>query len=204
MLRRELQHRTKNNLSLIIALLGREQRIATAEQDERAAGRLGALIQRVSAIAVAQDWLSLSGDDGQEIDLAVYLRVLVEKIQLTFGDSLQLKADLSQCILPFSKAVAAGLLVNELITNSAKHAYPEERGGLVRLVLRIDEEGREAVLTVSDEGQGIDVAAVAARVAEGGQGMTLVELLSKQLGGHVVHQMPEHGTRTTIRFACVT
>ena len=202
-LRRELQHRAKNNLSLIIALLGREQRLATAEHDNRTAERLGALMQRVTAIAVAQDWLAVSVADGQAVDLADYLRVLVGKLQLSLGDRLQLETDLSRCIMPFSKAVAAGLLVNELVTNSAKHAYPEECGGLVRLVLRVKEDGSEAALTVSDEGQGTDMAAVAARVAEGGQGLTLVELLSKQLGGDVVRETPEHGTRTTIRFPCV-
>jgi two-component sensor histidine kinase len=64
------------------------------------------------------------------------------------------EADLEGCVLPFGKAVPAGLVVDELVTNAAKHAYPEGEEGVVRVTLRTDEVRAEAALTVSDEGRG--------------------------------------------------
>jgi two-component sensor histidine kinase len=113
------------------------------------------------------------------------------------------EADLEGCVLPFDKAVAAGLVVNELVTNAAKHAYPEGEEGVVRVALRTDEVRAEAALTVSDEGRGTDPAMAAARRAGGGQGFELLRHLARQLGGEVEQGTPERGTSITVRFPLV-
>ncbi len=207
MLLRELQHRAKNNLALVAAMLARERRTASAEQDGRAAERLGRLMQRVTAIALAQD--RLSGAEGGAAaertgtDLAGYLRALLGSLELSLGGGVVFEADLESCVLPFDKAVAAGLAVNELVTNAAKHAYPEGEEGVVRVALRTDEVRAEAALTVSDEGRGTDPAAAAARRAGGGQGFELLRHLARQLGGDIEQGTPERGTSITVRFPLV-
>jgi two-component sensor histidine kinase/putative methionine-R-sulfoxide reductase with GAF domain len=209
---RELQHRGKNNLALVAAMLARERRAAAAEQDARAAERLSGLMQRVSAVALAQDRLSAAeggaaaGDDGgTDIDLAGYLRALLGGLGLSLAGRLVVEAELEPCVLPIDKAVAVGLVVNELVTNAAKHAYPEgEEGGVVRVALRRDEARAEAAVTVSDDGRGMDPAAAAeARRAGGGQGSDLLRHLARQLGAEVEHGTPERGTSVTVRFPLI-
>jgi two-component sensor histidine kinase len=126
MLLRALQHRAKNNLALVAAMLARERRTATAEQDAQTAERLARLMQRVTAIALAQDRLAgaVGGGsaDGTGTDLAGYLHALLGSLDLSLGGKAVFEADLECCVLSFDKAVAAGLAVNELVTNAAKHA----------------------------------------------------------------------------------
>jgi len=207
LLLRELQHRGKNNLALVAAMLARVRRAATAEQNARAAEWTGELMQRVSAIALAQDRLSITeggAQAGTDIELAGYLRALLGSLELSLGSRVTLEADLDACILPVDKAVAVGLVVNELVTNAVKHAYPEaEEGGLVRVGLRYEERRAEAAISVADEGRGMDAAAVAARRAGGGQGSDLLRHLARQLGGEIEHRRPERGTIVTLRFPCI-
>jgi two-component sensor histidine kinase/putative methionine-R-sulfoxide reductase with GAF domain len=207
MLLRELQHRAKNNLALVAAMLARERRTATAEQDARTAERVGRLMQRVTAIALAQDRLSGAEGggkgDGTGTDLAGYLHALLGSLDLSLGGKMVFEADLDSCVLPFDKAVAAGLVVNELVTNAAKHAYPEGEEGVVRVELHADKMRAEAALTVSDDGRGTDPATLAARRAGGGQGLELLRHLARQLGGDIEQGMPERGTSITIRFPLV-
>src|SRR5919112_1049412 len=117
MLLRELQHRAKNNLALVAAMLARERRTATAEQDTRAAERLGRLMQRVTAVALAQDRLAnvegAADGNGTDTDLSGYLRALLGSLELSLGGRVVFEADLESCVLPFDKAVAAGLGVDE-------------------------------------------------------------------------------------------
>jgi two-component sensor histidine kinase len=206
---RELQHRGKNNLALVAAMLARERRSATAEQNTRAGERLGELMQRVTAIALAQDRLSVTEGggigDGTATDLAGYLRALVGSLELSLEGRVAIEADLEACVLPFDKAVAVGLAVNELVTNAAKYAYPEaQAGGVVRVALIADEARAEVMLTVADEGQGMDPAQAAARrAAGGGQGSDLLRHLARQLGGEVEWGTPERGASVTLRFPLV-
>lgn len=165
-------------------------------------------MQRVTAIALAQDRLAaVEGGgvgDGTGTDLAGYLHALLGSLELSLGGRIVVEAELDPCTLPFDKAVAAGLVVNELVTNAAKYAYPEGEEGVVRVLLRTDEDRAEAALTVADEGRGIDPAAVAARRAGGGQGFELLRHLARQLGGEIEMGMPERGTSITIRLPLLT
>jgi two-component sensor histidine kinase/putative methionine-R-sulfoxide reductase with GAF domain len=203
---RELQHRAKNNLALVAAMLARTRRAATAEQNARAAEWMGQLMQQVTAIALAQDRLSaVEGGglgDGTTTDLAGYLRALLGSLGLSLGGRVVVEAELDACALPFDKAVAVGLVVNELVTNAAKYAYREGgEGGVVRVALGCDPSKAEASLSVSDEGQGMNQQAVeAAQRAGGGQGSDLLRHLARQLGGEIERGMPERGTSVTLRF----
>ncbi|MFH5923271.1 sensor histidine kinase [Roseomonas xinghualingensis] len=205
---RELQHRAKNNLALVVSMLGRERRTALAQQDTRAAGRLGTLMRRVTAIALAQDRLSAVEEggmgDGTGTDLAGYLQALLSSLELSLGGKVILDIDLEPCTLPFDKAVAAGLVVNELVTNAVKHAYPDGEEGVVRISLHTDEGLAEASLTVADDGRGTDASALTARRAGGGQGLELLRLLAQQLGGDIEHERQERGTSITLRFPLVS
>src|SRR3954451_6715057 len=102
MLLRELQHRAKNNLALVAAMLARERRTATAEQDARAAERLAQLMQRVTAVALAQDRLAnvegAADGNGTDTDLSGYLRALLGSLELSLGGRVVFEADLESCV----------------------------------------------------------------------------------------------------------
>jgi two-component sensor histidine kinase len=92
---------------------------------------------------------------------------------------IELEAD--QLELDIDQSMACGLIVNELVTNALKYAYPEERGGVIRVSLR-EHPGGERVLTVADDGPGL------AGAKKGGAptlGMSLVVTLARQLRGRV-------------------
>ena len=170
MLLRGLHHWAKNNLAPVATLLARERRTATAEHDTRAAERLA---QRVTAVALAQDRLSSvegkgkgkGNGDGTGTNLAGYLHGLLGSLDRSLRRRVVFEANPESCTLPIDKTVAAGLVVDELATNAAKHAYAEGEVSVVRIELRTDEVGAEATLTVSDEGRGVDSTTITTRRA---------------------------------------
>ena len=207
MLLKELQHRAKNNLQLVVSMLGRESR-ALKDEAPQVAERFRRVMERVSAVAIAHDRLSAgeeAHDPSTATDLAGYLRALCSSLELSLGDRLVIEADLEKCALSFDRAVAAGLVVNELVTNAAKYAYPDgHQGGVVRVELRTDHSRAEAMLTVSDDGRGLQTGEDALRPNRpGGQGLSLIKLLSRQLGGEVIKAAPERGTKTSVQFPLV-
>jgi PAS domain S-box-containing protein len=145
---RELQHRVKNNLQMITALIRLEARNAppgtpTAHFD-RLAGRIEALHLLYRA---------LSDADVQEIDLGVYLSEIASaamRAHATEGIRLNLKVDAYPVSL--NVAMPAGLIVNELLTNALKHAFVGRDGGTITLHSLADEKGCRVV--VADDGVG--------------------------------------------------
>ena len=207
MLLKELQHRAKNNLQLVVSMLGRESRVFKDEAP-LVAQRFRRVMERVSAVAIAHNRLSAgeaSDDPSTATDLAGYLRALCSSLELSLGDHLVIEADLEKCHLSFDRAVAVGLVVNELVTNAAKYAYPEgHQGGIVRVELRADQSRAEALLTVSDEGRGLQIVEGAPKTnRQSGQGLSLINLLTRQLGGEVFQAAPERGTQTSVQFPLV-
>ena len=186
---RELQHRVKNNLQTIVSFLALQQR-RTESPDARS--RLSSVMDRVHAIALAHDQLAAKGSGG-EVELGGYLRSLCANIDPRL-DGVSLEVDVSEgMLLPLDRAVPAGLIVNELVTNSVKYAF-EDSGGVIRIGFVTDPDRGEAHLSVEDNGKGIG------KSREGGLGLTLVSAFAKQLGGKVTREDVERGTRTVVCF----
>lgn len=188
-LRRELQHRTKNNLQTIISFVA-IQRSHTENEETRA--RLASVISRVHAIALAHDQLTLRGATG-EVEFGAYLRTLCANLdpqQPHLAFDLQVDDGI---LLTMDRAVPAGLIVNELVTNCLKYAF-DEGGGIVRVSFSVDPDHGEAHLTIEDNGRGIGAKRA------GGLGLTLVDAFARQLGGRISAEPVEKGTRTSICF----
>ena len=176
MLLREHEHRTRNNLSLIINLLNLQRRQASAPD---VASALDQAIARVQTIADAYNQLSHLSDDADEVDMALYLEVLLSNISSgLFSDRIYVDHDIAEITLPASKAVAVGLYLNEALTNCAKHAFPDEGEGKVRIVLRPQDQGWR--LTIIDDGVGRALPPAEARKKAGGLGSLLFEALATQ------------------------
>jgi two-component sensor histidine kinase len=96
-------------------------------------------------------------------------------------------------LLPTDRAIPIGLIVNELVTNAVKYAFPGESSGTVTVLLkRVPGELR---LTVADDGKGVDP-----RRADSGLGRLLVEGFAQQLGGQVARESGSRGTTVRLIF----
>lgn len=149
MLMRELQHRVKNNLQLITALIRLEARSA-AEGETVALARLAS---RIDALTVLYRTLSAE-NAGSEIDLGQYLSdVATSVMEVHAMPGVAIELDVGYCPLSINVAMPAGLLVNEMLTNALKYAFVGRGGGQLKLICKCD-NGRATVM-VSDDGVGL-------------------------------------------------
>ena len=153
MLLRELQHRVKNNLQLITALVRLEARSA-AEGEAVALARLASRIDALTAL-----YRILSAEEsGGLLDLGQYLSDIAAAVQQAHAvDGIEFDIQASYCPLSVNVAMPAGLLVNEMLTNALKYAFVGRSAGKVRLICK-QENGR-ATVVAGDDGVGLADAA---------------------------------------------
>ena len=187
MLMQELTHRVKNSLQSIASMVKIEARIHKSGEGKAALERVS---HRIDALGQLYAKLSKS-DTVEAVDAATYLddlcRDLVASVSKDGGASIVLKTDIESELLPTDQAIPMGLIVNELVTNALKYAFPSETKGTVMVTLkRVPGALR---LTVADDGKGIDITR-----ADSGLGGRLVEGFAQQLGGKVERESGSQGT----------
>jgi PAS domain S-box-containing protein len=187
MLLQEMTHRVKNSLQSIAAMVMIEARSHKSGEGKAALERVS---HRIDALGQLYSKLSKS-DAVETVDAATYLddlcRDLLASVNKEGGTSIVLKTDIESELLPTDEAIPIGLIVNELVTNALKYAFPSETRGTVMVTLkRVPGALR---LTVADDGKGVDI-----RRADSGLGGRLVEGFAQQLGGHVERESSSQGT----------
>jgi two-component sensor histidine kinase len=146
---RELQHRVKNNLQMITALIRLETRNAT-EPDRK---RFERLAGRVDALAILYNTLS-ADEQKDEVDLGVYLSQIASAVMSSHAvEGIRLDMKVDTYPVSINVAMPTGLVVNELLTNSLKHAFRGREGGTITLHSMSDGDGCR--VTVSDDGIGL-------------------------------------------------
>ncbi|MFK5880658.1 MAG: 7TM diverse intracellular signaling domain-containing protein [Sulfurospirillum sp.] len=144
---RELHHRVKNNLQLILSII-RLQRYDI--KDEEIVEQFKKLELRVKSVAKTHEMLCAS-EDIARVDMGEYVVELCEEIKNGFTrDNVEIRYDI-ELNLPLCKAVYLGLIINELVSNSIKHAF-DESGGVISVVLK--ESHQRYILSISDNGKG--------------------------------------------------
>ena len=193
---REIQHRVKNNLQMITALIRLEARNVPGGSTTRF-DRLAGRIESLQLL-----YRSLSDEDQyKEIDLGVYLSQIASAVMRSHaveGIRLDLKVD----AYPVSVNVAmpTGLVVNELLTNALKHAFVGRDGGTITLHSLVDGSGCRVV--VADDGIGLPEGAEWPK--RGKLGSLIVQSLRENAkAGLEVESAPGRGTRVTIVFTRV-
>lgn len=149
---RELHHRVKNNLQIVISLLNMQARRA---HEERTREALAAYRARIVSIALVHEQLYQSRDYAR-VPFSDYVERLSREVVVASGDQaarIDLAFELESLMLPIESAVPCGLILNELVTNAFRHAFPGGRQGTVRVVLRRDDD--TVRLAVADDGVGI-------------------------------------------------
>jgi len=191
---RELQHRVSNNLQMITALIRMEARSTPSGQKDI---RLDRLAGRVNALAMLYRTLSDSQSSGS-VDLGSYLSEIaaaVMKAHSTEGIRLSLKVD--SWIVSANVAMPTGLVVNEILTNSLKHAFAERDSGIISLECLVD--GDFCKVIVSDDGVGL--AKVHQWPKIGGLGALILRSLKENAKAKVeVASEPGKGMRVKISF----
>jgi PAS domain S-box-containing protein len=189
---KEINHRIKNNLQAVSSVL--ELGILKLD-DPLAASVIKDSQTRIYTMALVHERLYRS-DNPREVDLRPYVQELVRNIASTFnkeGSAIGLQMDIQELKLNSETAVSCGLIINELVTNVFKYAYPSGRMGTMTLRLGEQEEGLYS-LTVSDDGEGMP------SEREGGSmGLSLVESLARQLDGSF-EIASNGGTHVTVQF----
>jgi two-component sensor histidine kinase len=193
---RELQHRTQNDLTVVTSLLRMEARRAKRSETR---WRLETVGERVESLALIYRRLYQSGAT-HAVDLAVYLAELVKRRFLMHGhdadhdDPIKLDLRLVSVEVNHDRAVAVGLIVNELVTNSLKYAFPLRRGTVTVSLERI--EPGKARLLVADDGIGMP----AEKARRHGTGLELIPLLTKTAGGEFRSEERDTGTAGILTF----
>lgn len=192
----EVHHRVKNNLQVISSLLNLQ---ATHADDPRLRAALGESQSRVRAMALTHQLL-YERKDYSRIDLGEYLERLVQSLAGSYHevrDHVALTRVLPEKrqFVDFERAISCGLVVNELVTNAFKHAFPEGSGGEIRIELQAADH--ELVLIVADDGVGMPEDFDLANVRS--LGLQLVPLFVDQIGGRFAIE-PRPGVRFSMHF----
>jgi two-component sensor histidine kinase len=189
---REMQHRVKNNFQLILASITLQKRRFENADVHRV---LDHVANRINAISLAHDQLS-PREDTHSVEVASYLRALCASIEAQ-ADNVAIELEAHEIELGIDRAVPLGLILNEAVTNSIKHAFGTE-GGRVNVKLATGSRLGEARLTIADNGKGFQ-AAPSGR----GSGHKLIAALARQLGGDIEQTSSAEGTVTSIVFPVI-
>jgi PAS domain S-box-containing protein len=150
---REIHHRVKNNLYVISNLL--DLQADTLEQEEQR--NLFAESQnRIQTMALIHEQLYQS-NDLSEVNFANYIQNLVEKLSLSYQTKhcqVEIILDVQPVTLSLESAIPCGLLINELVTNSFKYAFPNSQYGAIKIELKLEQK-EQIFLKISDNGIGI-------------------------------------------------
>jgi two-component sensor histidine kinase len=198
---KEIHHRVKNNLQVIASLLYLQ---STRLDDAKTMQMFEESSNRVKSISLIheklyKEKLQPHGDQG-DVDFGEYVRDLTDALFVSYGVDrkiIRLVLDTTNASLSLDSAVPCGLIVNELVSNALKYAFPDGRSGEIRISLYKDIDGR-AILIVSDNGIGLPPEADLD--SSSSLGVRLVRMLAQQLGAEM--QM-SRGKGTEYKFKFV-
>lgn len=192
---RELQHRVKNNLQMITALIRMEARnVAEGESGDR----FDRLAGRINSLALLYDLLSGEGAD-DAVDLGVYISKVASSVMEAHAvEGIRLDLKIDTWPVSINVAMPTGLVVNELMTNALKHAFVGRDGGTITVSSLVDETGCRVV--VSDNGVGLPEGATWPQT--GKLGAVIAQSLKHNAkAGLRVRSAPNEGLRVEIFFA---
>ena len=190
---KEVHHRVKNNLQIIASLLSLQ---SNQIDDEETLALFANSEHRVRAMATIHERLYLS-QDLAKIDFGGYIEALVEGLIAGYKTSqnISLMTQVDDITLDLDQAIPCGLMINELVSNSLKYAFVDDRLGI--LEVRMSETADGYRLSVRDEGVGFP-ADIDFRKSPS-LGLQLINTLTHQLGGNI-DMKNEEGTEFIIEF----
>ncbi|MBN2657295.1 MAG: DUF3369 domain-containing protein [Spirochaetales bacterium] len=191
---KEIHHRVKNNLQIISSLLHMQ---SIGVSDPKLLEVLQESENRVQSMSLVHEKLYQS-DLMATIDFNEYLSSLAERLIHTYNVSseINLKIETDPLMLSINTAIPCGLIVNEILTNSIKYAFPEGRNGIISILMKVNDSA--VSLTISDDGIGLPANFDPSKAKS--LGTKLIRVLTDQIDGELIINS-ERGTTYTLNFS---
>jgi PAS domain S-box-containing protein len=174
----EIHHRVKNNLQIVHSLLDLQ---STRISDASVLEMLRDSQNRIRSMALIHQSLYLSSNFAR-VNIGNVMEALIPALLQSYSvdhNRIHYELDVADVLLPINLAIPCGLIINELISNALKHAFPGTRAGVIRVAIK-QQTGNKVLLSVSDDGIGIESNADLQQTNT--LGLQLVRLLADQLG----------------------
>lgn len=185
----EVDHRVKNNLQMVSSLILMQSRTIA---DPEVRDGLRAMLSRVEALSTVHRRLYQSSDVTR-FDVGDFVRDLATDLVHASGRNIALKFELEQTEIPAEQAAALALMVNEIVTNALKHAFPD--GGAGTITLRVSQSAGNLLVEITDDGIGHQ-----GEISGATFGQNLVRSIARQLKAIVEWSDGAPGTRVSIRM----
>lgn len=187
----EINHRVKNNISIIASLLNLQKH---KSKDEFHAALFDACRERILSMSFVHDQLYQS-DNYTEIDFGKYLDTLLVHLSSSFSNDQNIKIikNIERIPLDIKRAIPCGIVTNEIVTNSYKYAFRDRRDGIINV--DFGREGMMYYLRFKDDGPGINLSTMRAHST----GINIIRDLVDQLNGSVEIK-DNKGAQITIKF----
>jgi len=190
MLVKEVHHRVKNNLQIILSLINLDLRY----HPDDPMSVLNDTRSRLNYMSTLHEKLYTS-NDLDEVDIKEYLPDIARSLLLMYESEIPVKEDMDTCMIDLDLAVSLGLILTELINNTIKYAFSEGNEGTFFIKFRVT--GNQGVLDLYDDGKGLP---------EGfdfdsssGLGMTVIKSLTQQINGET-SIIPDKGSHFNFKF----
>ncbi|QES90080.1 histidine kinase dimerization/phosphoacceptor domain -containing protein [Rhizosphaericola mali] len=190
---KEVHHRVKNNLQIVISLLNSQLNFL---KDAEAIAAIKSSQQRMYAISLIHQLLYQDEKLGQ-VEICSYIKELVAHLKTTFDDHINIRFDLhcQHLLLDVVQAVPLGLILNEAVSNAVKYAFPNKTTGIIEISLQSLSE-KQYLLSVQDNGIGM-----ADNINYNSTlGMNLMHGLAGQLGGELNVENKHDGVLLRVNF----
>jgi|GEM_PF-1675931 len=194
---KEVHHRVKNNLQIISSILNLQ---SSTISDQQTLDLLKNSQDRIRSMSLIHELLYQT-KDFSTINFSEYIRSIATNLFQSYNQNklIDLSLELETVFLDLDSAIPCGLIINELITNSLKYAYPNNQKGAIKIGL--NQIGKKVILIIEDNGQGFPTR-IDFRETES-LGMQLVISLTDQIDGEI-ELNTSAGTKFTIQFNNVT
>ena len=191
---KEIHHRVKNNLQVISSLLDLQ---ASNIEDSRTVDMFRDSQNRVNSMGLIHERLYQASDLAR-IDFAEYIQDLANNLFYSYAgnsESIELRIQVESIYLDVDTGIPCGLIINELVSNCLKYAFPEGSSGTIDIALR--HEGDDMILSVCDDGVGLPPGMDYRKTSS--LGLKLVSTLTRQLKGKI-EVSSQNGSQFIIQF----
>ena len=196
LLLKEIDHRVKNNLQVISSLLNLQSKSTNNQQVHNA---LQKSKDRVQSMALIHEQMYQT-PNLVNIDFAEYLKMLTSSLlySCAANENISLKIKVKDVFLSIEQSTTCGLIVNEVVSNSLRYAFPAGEKGEIEIEIRTEKNGR-TIMNIQDNGIGLPTDIDLSNVQS--LGLKLIHMFVKQLKGELTIECQE-GTRVQITFCC--
>jgi PAS domain S-box-containing protein len=178
---KEIHHRVKNNFAILVSLINMQM---TQTKNQELLQSLTNLQLRIRTMALVHEMLYRSGDF-EKISFPGYVRSLASVIAGTYNRrNVELTLTVEEVVMDIESLIPLGLIINELLSNAFKHAFPGERGGNIGLLYSVDHENGWNTLSIKDDGIGLPESTAIAQYQS--MGLQVVQILCTQIEGTLV------------------